>query len=88
MRCERCGAPVTEDQRFCPSCGMEIERKANDPQRSAMTQPAAAVIPPAVMIAPETTAPAEMFAAPPETWSALSVVPSPKGSPSTVFAYL
>ena len=40
MRCERCGAPITENQMFCPSCGLEIIHKAPErPAQAAVTQP-------------------------------------------------
>ncbi len=39
MRCERCGAPITEGQIFCPTCGIEIQQKTHEAAEPVLTQP-------------------------------------------------
>jgi hypothetical protein len=39
MKCENCGAKITENQMICPSCGLELSHKAEKTVNSAVTQP-------------------------------------------------
>lgn len=74
MNCEKCGAPLEEGTKFCPSCGAAVET-ASVPEQPAYTEPEASVSEQPTYTAPEQP----IYTAPVQTASAEEVPQTGKG---------